>query len=284
MRYLFIGNRSQVLRVMFEHDLEVEVGVIANSYLQREEILSKKNSKILENRQDVVSMICSSSADVLVSNGLPFILKKGEFLKGLNLNVHPSLLPDLRGPDPIRGAIIRGRDAGATCHVMDEGIDTGPIISQVRIPYDPSFHAGILYPLSFRAEAQAFRNALESGFSIKKSQADALKDSYGVREDRRISPLHDSDERIIRIAMAFRLDRVGALLDIDGETFQIQNAQISDNYFLQTQFSKNKVGSVVIAAGFVIVLKRSSKHFLIFESRSEVNSRIEGAFPTSIKG
>lgn len=284
MRYLFIGNRSQVLRVMFEHDLEVEVGVIANSHLQREGILSQKKFKILENRQEVVSMISNSSTDVLVSNGLPFILKKSEFLEGLNLNVHPSLLPDLRGPDPIRGAIIRGRDAGATCHVMDEGIDTGPIISQVRIPYDPSFHAGILYPLSFRAEAQAFRNALESGFSIKKSQADALKDSYGVREDRRISPSHDSDERIIRIAMAFRLDRVGAILDIDGETFQIQNAQISDNSFLQTQFSKNKVGSVVIAAGFVIVLKRSSKHFLIFESRSEVNSRIEGAFPTSIKG
>jgi methionyl-tRNA formyltransferase len=50
------------------------------------------------------------------------------------LNVHPSLLPDGRGPEPVFWAFRWGlEESGVTLHVMDEGLDTGPVLSQRRV-------------------------------------------------------------------------------------------------------------------------------------------------------
>jgi methionyl-tRNA formyltransferase len=47
------------------------------------------------------------------------------------LNVHPSLLPDNRGPDPLFWTFWRGDEAtGVTIHLMDERLDTGSILAQ----------------------------------------------------------------------------------------------------------------------------------------------------------
>jgi methionyl-tRNA formyltransferase len=48
------------------------------------------------------------------------------------VNVHFSLLPQLRGADPVRRAILEGvPTTGVTTMRMDEGLDTGPILQQV---------------------------------------------------------------------------------------------------------------------------------------------------------
>jgi len=50
------------------------------------------------------------------------------------LNLHPSLLPRHRGATPIPAAILVGdTETGVTLMRMDEGLDTGPIVAQVRI-------------------------------------------------------------------------------------------------------------------------------------------------------
>ena len=50
------------------------------------------------------------------------------------LNVHPSLLPVNRGPDPLFWTLHDGhRETGVTIHRMDEGLDTGPIVSQEKV-------------------------------------------------------------------------------------------------------------------------------------------------------
>lgn len=49
----------------------------------------------------------------------------------LTFNVHPSLLPAFPGQDGVRDAAAeKSRFQGATLHVVDEGVDTGPIVSQ----------------------------------------------------------------------------------------------------------------------------------------------------------
>ncbi|MFN2570456.1 MAG: methionyl-tRNA formyltransferase [Gemmatimonadales bacterium] len=48
------------------------------------------------------------------------------------LNVHPSLLPGLRGAAPIEWAIIRGHETtGVTIMQLDAGMDSGPILHQI---------------------------------------------------------------------------------------------------------------------------------------------------------
>ena len=49
------------------------------------------------------------------------------------LNLHPSLLPAYRGPQPLFWQLRDGAPAGATVHYLDEGLDTGDIAAQTAV-------------------------------------------------------------------------------------------------------------------------------------------------------
>ncbi len=54
------------------------------------------------------------------------------------VNVHPSVLPRHRGPSPIQWALVSGdRVTGVTTMLVDEGMDTGPILLQRRVEIGP---------------------------------------------------------------------------------------------------------------------------------------------------
>jgi phosphoribosylglycinamide formyltransferase-1 len=51
------------------------------------------------------------------------------------LNVHPSLLPAFPGAHAVEEQLAAGVDeAGVTVHIVDEGVDSGPILLQERVP------------------------------------------------------------------------------------------------------------------------------------------------------
>ncbi|MBK7216846.1 MAG: hypothetical protein IPH95_07260 [Candidatus Promineofilum sp.] len=50
------------------------------------------------------------------------------------LNLHPSLLPLYRGPQPLFRQLRDGSPTGTTVHFMDEGLDTGDIAAQTTVP------------------------------------------------------------------------------------------------------------------------------------------------------
>jgi methionyl-tRNA formyltransferase len=63
------------------------------------------------------------------------------------VNLHPSLLPRHRGPSPIQWALVCGdRSTGVTTMQLDEGMDTGPILLQERIPIEGHDTAETLSP------------------------------------------------------------------------------------------------------------------------------------------
>ena len=101
------------------------VKITAQSYkiptIQPNKILDSK-FQILDSKPDLI--VVASYGQILPKELLN-IPKYG------CLNVHPSLLPKYRGPSPIQGAILDGeKETGVTIMLMDEGIDTGPILSQ----------------------------------------------------------------------------------------------------------------------------------------------------------
>ena len=53
------------------------------------------------------------------------------------INVHPSLLPELRGPSPIQNLILQSKTPGVTIIKMDEKMDHGPILAQERVEIAP---------------------------------------------------------------------------------------------------------------------------------------------------
>ena len=54
------------------------------------------------------------------------------------VNVHPSLLPAFPGAHAIDDALAAGVETtGVTVHLVDEGIDTGPVLRQEALPVEP---------------------------------------------------------------------------------------------------------------------------------------------------
>ncbi|MDH5739791.1 MAG: methionyl-tRNA formyltransferase [Nitrospira sp.] len=63
------------------------------------------------------------------------------------VNVHGSLLPKYRGAAPVQWAVINGEtETGITTMLMDEGMDTGPMLLQEKVAIMPEDTAGTLAP------------------------------------------------------------------------------------------------------------------------------------------
>ena len=78
-------------------------------------------------------------ADVFVVASFGKILSKEliEIPPHKTLNVHPSLLPKLRGASPIQNAILNQEETGVTIIRMDEKVDHGPILAQEKLTITP---------------------------------------------------------------------------------------------------------------------------------------------------
>jgi phosphoribosylglycinamide formyltransferase 1 len=87
-------------------------------------------------------------ADWLEEHGVEFVVLAGymqlltpAFLTRFPdriVNVHPSLLPDFPGLAAIDQAVAAGvQTTGVTVHLVDEGIDTGPVLRQEPVPVEP---------------------------------------------------------------------------------------------------------------------------------------------------
>ena len=78
--------------------------------------------------------------DLVVLAGFMKILPPN-FVRALSpnlINIHPSLLPDFKGAHAVRDALNAGATVtGCTVHVVDEGVDTGPILAQAQVEISP---------------------------------------------------------------------------------------------------------------------------------------------------
>lgn len=117
-----------------------------------------------ETEQKLIALLQEARANWVVLAGFMRILK-GEFLRHYEhrvVNIHPSLLPAFPGLEAWKQALEYGvKQTGCTVHLVDQGIDTGPIIAQEAVPVHggdsaEALHARIqlaerrLYPVALR--------------------------------------------------------------------------------------------------------------------------------------
>lgn len=79
--------------------------------------------------------------DWIVSAGFMRILgpQVVDAFAGRILNTHPALLPSFPGAHGVRDALAYGvKVSGCTVHLVDHGVDTGPILAQEAVPVLPS--------------------------------------------------------------------------------------------------------------------------------------------------
>lgn len=74
----------------------------------------------------------------IISYNYRFIIKQGiiNYMKNNIINLHISLLPWNRGAYPNVWSFLENTPKGATIHIIDEGIDTGPILVQKEVYID----------------------------------------------------------------------------------------------------------------------------------------------------
>jgi phosphoribosylglycinamide formyltransferase-1 len=84
-----------------------------------------------------IAALRKAEVDLVVLAGFMRILK-GEFLRAFErrvVNIHPALLPAFPGLEAWKQALEYGvKVTGCTVHLVDQGIDTGPILAQETVP------------------------------------------------------------------------------------------------------------------------------------------------------
>jgi len=90
-----------------------------------------------EAEQAYVKRLTGAQVDLIVLAGFMRILK-GEFLRAFAnrvINIHPSLLPAFPGLEAWQQALDYGvKVTGCTVHLVDQGVDSGPILAQETVP------------------------------------------------------------------------------------------------------------------------------------------------------
>lgn len=156
LRIVFLGMSCDVSAIALQAMLAAEVDVTAvflagpspsesDRGMQRRErhpVPTRTLSGIHDSATQ--ALIAARQPDLIVVSCFPWRLPTS--LLGLPrlgcINVHPSLLPAGRGPEPVFWTLRRGeRETGATIHLMDEGLDTGPILAQERLLVPPGIRA-----------------------------------------------------------------------------------------------------------------------------------------------
>lgn len=83
--------------------------------------------------------------------------------RGRILNIHPSLLPDLKGLHTHERALAEGRaEHGCTVHFVTADLDAGPIVMQARVPVLTGDDAGRLAARVLVEEHRIYARALDS--------------------------------------------------------------------------------------------------------------------------
>ncbi|MEM0910122.1 MAG: methionyl-tRNA formyltransferase [Pseudomonadota bacterium] len=133
---------------------------------------------------DAIEILASYNADVMIVVAYGLILPKNvlQTPRFGCLNVHGSILPKWRGAAPIQRSLWAGNDeTGVTIMQMDEGLDTGDILSIERIAITPDDTSATLYRKLAEIGPQALITTLNKLDSITPIKQDDEQATYAKK-------------------------------------------------------------------------------------------------------
>ena len=87
---------------------------------------------------DLERLVAEHEPDLVVSAGFMKVLGPAVLAAHRVVNTHPALLPSFPGAHGVHDAMAHGvKVTGCTCHWVDAGVDTGPIIDQRAVRVEP---------------------------------------------------------------------------------------------------------------------------------------------------
>lgn len=249
---------EQVLQIGGHFDLFItlkdEQAKNKSGRIYLDEIAQREHTELLKvrhiNDPEVVAALKEHEIDWLFIIGWSQIAGKAVLnapKQGI-IGMHPTLLPYGRGRAAIPWAILKGLpETGVTMFKMDEGVDTGDIIAQGRIPLHDGITATELYQLVDQMHvtlmAQCW-NDLQNGTVTLRKQDESQASVWPGRkpEDGEIT----SDMTMVeadRMVRAVTHPYPGAFYRSKEGTIRIWSARVSETE-----------GSIPLADGFLVPL------------------------------
>jgi methionyl-tRNA formyltransferase len=225
------GGRLEFAGTLHDDQARAKSGrVYLDAFCARHSIPLHKFRNV--NDADAVAAIRAASLDWLFIIGWSQIARQPvlEATRFGVLGMHPSLLPVGRGRAAVPWAILLGlKETGVTLFKLDEGVDTGPIVAQVRIPVEAREVATSLYRKVDEAHRQLISEhwgALAEGLLTPRIQDDSRATVWEGR-----TPEQGRLDASMRVVEADRLVRAvtrpypGAFIDIEGRRLRVWSAE-----------------------------------------------------------
>ena len=214
---------------------------------------------------ECVEYLRSFDADIIVVVAFGQILPKEilEMPKYGCVNVHASLLPKYRGAAPIQWAVINGEKvSGVTTMRMDEGLDTGDMISRIVVPLAKDETGGSLFAKLAQAGAELLIQTLPSifdGTATREKQPEESPTPYAAMISKKMGLLDFSKnaeelERLIRGLNPWP----SAFTFINGKTMKVWKSSVQEKQAEEapgTVISADKEGIRVACGKNVLVLQ-----------------------------
>lgn len=163
-KILYCGYREWSDKIF--HYLKNEFG----DKISFEQVINKDDFNRIDNFSDF---------DMIFFVGWSWIIKEEIVKNNICLCLHPSPLPKYRGGSPIQNQIMNGeKESAVSVFVMDEGLDSGPIVSQ--IPFSLSGELDDILEAIVVAGSQAFREIIGNHLINNELAASAQDESLAT--------------------------------------------------------------------------------------------------------
>jgi phosphoribosylglycinamide formyltransferase-1 len=147
-----ISNKPEALGLGRAKEMGLETRFIPSKGKERE-AFDREVVAVL--REFQVDLVCLAGFMRILS---PYFVR--EFPRRI-LNIHPALLPSFPGEDAQRQALEYGvKFTGCTVHLVDEGVDTGPIVCQAVVPVEDDDTAETLAARILQEEHRIYSEAI----------------------------------------------------------------------------------------------------------------------------
>ena len=183
---------------------------------------------------EAVAQLRTYEADIFVVAAFGQILSKEilDMPKFGCVNIHASLLPKYRGAAPIQWAVIDGEEeTGVTIQQMNEGVDTGDILSQEVIKLDPKETGASLFDKLAECGAQLIVKTLveiENG-TVTPVKQDDSKSTHAKMLNKDMGKLDFSQEAVVLERKIRGLNSwPSAYTYFKGKTLKIWDADVTE--------------------------------------------------------
>ena len=147
-----ISDKPEALGLVRAREMGIETRFIPSKGKERE-AFDREVAAVLKEFQ--VDLVCLAGFMRILS---PYFVR--EFPQRI-LNIHPALLPAFPGEDAQRQALEHGvKFTGCTVHIVDEGMDSGPIVCQAVVPVEDNDTAETLAARILKEEHRIYSEAI----------------------------------------------------------------------------------------------------------------------------